>query len=464
MLPRPRVAAVDDEQIALNAIADALNGGGAACLKLLYNGGLAEGTSLEQVRVLFMDLHLSHPSGENETQHFSTIGGILLEHIGPNNGPFALIVWTLYPTQVEGLSKFLCERLRDSPHAIPTQIKTLDKGDHIKGDTVIDPALLVKAVQDVVNSDPRVAALVNWEMRVNAAASETIAAVLNLIPNEKRDALGLVSELDRLLNALATEAVGGANVGKDPFAAVNEALLPILYDRVSRLKGEKTDEKLWSDAIQHPGRKASISSHEAAVFNTMLHVDFDTQNVSSMDRGVVLQCPAEFVVEEAFRHTFGMDPSRFLKEQLCLTPTPSVAEVHWLLVQVEGLCDHAQAQAGPAPFLLAVESPAGISKAPQAVWQSPIVVLNGVETTIYVNYRFIVSFTKAGLQAFKPAFRLREAVTNDLVSRMHSYGARPGIITFREKQVPAQAVGAPAVARSETTSETRTHKTAAEAN
>ncbi|GGH10761.1 hypothetical protein [Silvibacterium dinghuense] len=340
MLPKPRIAAIDDENSALVAIADALNSSGAACLKLLYAGALPEGAKLEQVRVLFMDLHLSHPSNENKTQHFSTIGGLLQENIAPNNGPFLLIVWTLYPGQVEGLAQFLCDRLQDTPHAIPAQIKTLSKVDHIRDHVVPAPEELVKAVKAMVTSEPQIAALINWETRVGDAAADTISELLKLIPSDKRDTASLVIEIGRLLNALATEAVGSSNVSKDRFSALNESLLPILYDRVSRLRMVAPDERLWKQAIPEPGKKADLSGEEAAHLNTMLHLDFDIQSTKATDRGMVLEYPSTLLEEVPFREAFGMSTKQFLRDQLSLDPE---ADVRWVLVQIEGICDHAQA-------------------------------------------------------------------------------------------------------------------------
>lgn len=243
MLPRPRITAIDDEQPALDAIANALNDSGAACLKLLYCGGLPEGSVLDQTRVLFVDLHLSVPLPGNQNQHFSTIGGLLRDYIPQTNGPFILIIWTLYPEQVEGLHSFLCDRLQEHKHAIPVQITTLSKIDHIREGAVVNPANLVAALRSAVEAEAHVAALVNWEDRVSTAASNTMAALVGLIPGNRRTLCDFMDEADRLLNAMATEAVRSSNVGKDRFAAVNEALLPILYDRILRLRVNKEDER-----------------------------------------------------------------------------------------------------------------------------------------------------------------------------------------------------------------------------
>ncbi|MFC6644681.1 hypothetical protein ACFQBQ_03555 [Granulicella cerasi] len=362
--------------------------------------------------------HRGHPTGQHCPQQWSVLADCL----------------DAFPPQVEGLAQFLCERLQDTPHAIPTQIKTLSKIDHIRGTEVIDPAKLVQAVQKMVVSEPQIAALINWENRVSDAAADTIAQLVNLVPSDKRDTPALVVEIGRLLNALATEAVGASNVGKDRFAAVNEALLPILYDRVSRLRMAAPDERLWKQAIATPGKKADLSDEEAAHLNTMLHVDLDVSAVKPTDRGVVLECPAATLEDAPFREAFGMDTTSFLRDQLSLDPT---ANVRWILVQIEGICDYAQAQAGPALYVLGVETSAKQMKvSPQAVWQSPILAIENEQRQIFVNYRFCRTFTDALVKANNKHYRLREALTNDLVSRFHSYGARPGIIAFRQASLP----------------------------
>jgi len=440
---RPRIAAIDDQEPALIAIADALNGSGAACLKLQYAGALPEGTSLDQVRVLFMDLHLGGPAG-NTNQDFSTIGGLLQEFIPKGNGPFVLIVWTVYPPQVDGLMDFLCQRLREHPHAIPVQVRTLSKIDHIRDNEVIDRGKLVHAVREVIEADPRVAALVNWEARVTSAASETIAALLALVPPDKRAPADLSSELDRLLSALATEAVGASNVAKDRFVAVNEALLPMLYDRISRLTMDEKDAGVWEGAISNPGGKATLSSAQAALLNSMLHVDFETHGSSQPDRGMVLEVPEQWLQNEEFEKRFGMRPRSFLNQELGLKPTPAAEQVKWVLVQVEAVCDHAQAKPGPVPYLLGVEAPAlEQSRPPGAAWKSPLLWIDSSERVIYLNFRFGVLLLDSEAKRLGIRFRLREALTNEIVSRMHAYGARPGMIAFRallEQQAKTAAV------------------------
>ncbi len=235
MLPKPGIFAIDDDQSHLDAIAETLNSKGAACLKLLFRGGIQPHSPLERVRVLFIDLHLSQAGFLNETQHFSVIGGILQEHINQENGPFVLLLWTQYPESVGRLAEFLSERLQDNPHAIPSSVDSLSKVDYLRDGKVVNADGLVQRIVSSIVKVHQIAALMDWERRVINAASDTITAILNLVPPGRRSEAALVTELGRVLNALAYEAVGPSNVVQNHRAAVNEALVPILYDRVSQV-------------------------------------------------------------------------------------------------------------------------------------------------------------------------------------------------------------------------------------
>ena len=51
-----------------------------------------------------------------------------------------------------------------------------------------------------------------------------------------------------------------------------------------------------------------------------------------------------------------------------------------------------------------------------------------------MNARFQMSLLSTVSKESQPLFRLREQLLNDLIHRLHSHGARPGIISFRESK------------------------------
>jgi hypothetical protein len=441
MLPRPRILAIDDDVDHVTAIADALNERGIACLKLPFSGGITPATKLIHIRVLFMDLHLVQPGIGDPKIHYSTIGGLLAEHIADGNGPFVLIVWTAHPDQVEGLAQFLGERLQDRPAAIPVLVESLSKADHLVGGKIVDVPAFMRAIDRCLSRLPAVDALVDWEEHVTSAASQTIAAVLELALRRKGADLG--GELSRLLNALATEAAGSAHVGKHRFGAVNEALLPILYDRVSQLKHVR-ERGCWKKAIPQAGSTPDVDLAEAARLNTFLHVDIETSRSRSDDRGMVLTRDDASWDEASFKSWFAISKAEFLSRQVRL---PTAASFRWVLVQVEASCDNAQGMAGPPPYLLGVECPdkaAAEINPGTSLWISPVIEIDLEPRRVVASYRFAPALTETALKDFKMLYRFREALANDVVTRWHTYGARPGIVRFQvteKRQSPGKNSG-----------------------
>lgn len=163
----------------------------------------------------------------------------------------------------------------------------------------------------------------------------------------------------------------------------------------------------------------------------MLHIDFDKHGVKVGDRGAVLEYPPERVSDDQFRRSFGMCAERFLREQLGLEM--AIGDVRWSLVQAEGVCDYAQAKPGPVTYLLGEDAPPkAILKAPDAAWHSPVLWIDSSERNMHLNFRFGLSLVEEAVKGFRIRFRFREALMNEIVSRMHFYGARPGMIAFRE--------------------------------
>ena len=118
-------------------------------------------------------------------------------------------------------------------------------------------------------------------------------------------------------------------------------------------------------------------------------------------------------------------------------PRRAEDQVRWVLVQTQAACDYAQAQPGPLPFHLGLCLPASEARRgmpPAALWRSPCFDLDGKPHFLHVNARFQMSLPSAEVAEAQPLFRLREQLLNDLIYRLHSHGARPGIISFHESE------------------------------
>jgi hypothetical protein len=116
----------------------------------LTNLVFAESDTDLAARVIFADLHLEETGGgaaNEHARHFGIIGGLLEATIKPA-GPYALVLWTIYPDQAAALHAFLQERLNDV--AAPYVTVALDKAQHLDVEgKVIDAEALIRAITDI---------------------------------------------------------------------------------------------------------------------------------------------------------------------------------------------------------------------------------------------------------------------------------------------------------------------------
>ena len=428
-LPTPRVIAIDDEPKHLEGLAQGLNRYGAACLPVHFTGEAAI-PPCSHVRVIFADLHLSGGLPGNHAQDFSMIGGLIEDTIQPS-GPYFIVLWTMYPDQAAALHEFLAERLQNV--AKPFTVQALNKNDYLgpQGD-VRSPEVLVEAIAKIVAEQPHLGALLNWEERVLGATADTVSSITEMAESAAKDA-GPGQEVGRLLKSLAVEAVGSVHVEDDRFRAVNDALLPILADRIASMRSRGVDDELWQHALDGVDAERQLTPDEAARLNRLLHIAPSTPDDDGGERGAVIALPEEFR-GEAFAETFDITSEEAAKNQFrCRQPGNNGDPVRWVLVQTQAACDYAQSQPGPLPFHLGLCLPAARVRQgtpPAALWRSPCFEYENEASFLHVSARFQVSLPREKVRQAPPLFRLREQLLNDLIYQLHGYGARPGIISF----------------------------------
>ena len=433
-LPAPRVIVIDDELEHLDSLTAGLNRYGAACLPIHFTGESADIPECPHVRVIFADLHLSRGAATDHTRDFSTIGGLIEGTIKPS-GPYLIVLWTMYPEQASRLHNFLEERLQDVTK--PFAVQALDKNDHLDADgSVKNTGKLLDSITAIVTGQPQLAALLDWEERVLGAGADTVSSILELAEAAPPD-VSRNEKVGSLLASLAVEAVGEEHVEEDRFRAVNEALLPILADRIAFMRSREADNELWQAAFKESDIGRGLSLEEAAKLNLLLHIAVPPADTSKGDeRGAVIALPKEFS-GDAFESTFDLAQEMAAHKQFWRKEGAEKGrdQVRWVLVQTQAACDYAQAQPGPLPFHLGLCLPASEARRgmpPAALWRSPCFDLDGKPHFLHVNARFQMSLPSAEVAEAQPLFRLREQLLNDLVYRLHSHGARPGIISFHE--------------------------------
>ena len=426
-LPSPQVIAIDDEIIHLNGLVSGLNRCGTACLPIHFSGDADDIPPYPHARVIFADLHLSGGTPRDHAQDFAMIGGLIEDTIQPN-GPYLIVLWTKYPEQAARLKEFLASRLNNV--AKPFTVQALDKNNHLDSSGELkDPGPLVLAIEMAISKQPEVGALLNWEERVLDSTSETVSSIMDLAESSA-GSRRVDREVGKLLSVLAIEAVGEAHVQEDRFRAVNEALLPILADRISSLRSRDTDDELWQAALGRIAGGHMLSKEKVAKLNRLLHF---AHSISWKERGAVIPLPNR-ASGDKFKRCFGLEQDEAAKKSFgCKDFAEQDTRFRWVLIQTQAACDYAQTRPGPLPFHLGLcmpESSIDKRSLPGALWVSPCFEFEG-QMLLNVNVGFQISVPRTALRIDAPYFRLREQLLNDLIHRLHAHGSRPGMIAFR---------------------------------
>jgi hypothetical protein len=425
----PRLVVIDNDAKHLRGLGDCLARWGAACLQILFTGE-PDGTVCPDMRVIFADLHLNEGGGTDAgPRDFSTIGGVL-STLAPT-GPYFIVLWTNYPEHAQALKTYLDANLEGVPK--PFDVVSLNKLDHLTEDgTVRDADGLLTAVRAMVEAQPQIAALLNWEEHILVAAAATVRSIVESTAGDA----DVAGKLKRLLARLAVEAVGREHVEKNRFGAVNEVLQAILADRIAAAASSGGDPGVWGRAFDAADVNAAFSLEDAARLNKTVHIADDA--VQASVRGAVARLSSIAAIRP-FEETFGIAAASAAEREFwCGNFAADNASFRWLLIQTQAICDFAQSKKGTLPFLLALEMPAAALRQSQlkkayrpAVWVSPPLLLGGQVKYLCASFRFGVALAPSHC-AVDAEYRLRDQLITDLAYDAHTYAARPGVLGFRE--------------------------------
>ena len=440
MFTPSRFVVVDNKPDHLTAVLDVFQKLGAPCLGVVYDSeqGLDK-QHFEGVRALFLDIHLiDPPETTDKRRHFALIADLLESNIDPAGGPFILVAWTEHEDDVEGLRDYLDDPRTIDPeksYARPLAIVSLPKDQFINVNTG-DPfagrvGALRDAVKAAVNKKPQLAALLSWEADVQAAAGATLATLMELVPDEKRNSASFSEGLDEILTRLACEAVGQPHVETDPRAAITSALAPILDDRIVNQQASEVASEAWREALTLDGH-GKLDSAASGKINRMLHVAVPpSETIRSTDWGAVVEFPNAWWGDDELPNRLGVTQKQLLDGEYKLKPE-SWKMCRPRLIRIGAACDYAQNRSGPITFLFGLEVPVEVrrDKPPASEWSSPILVVKPDDGpfVLAVNARYTLNVTSASAGNWQPVYRLREQLLMHLISHAGSYLTRPGIV------------------------------------
>jgi hypothetical protein len=359
------------------------------------------------------------------------------------------VIWTQHAHLKDELAKYIDKSLDAAkPHARPLAILALPKERFINLETgnITEAAKLRDEIGRAIAESPQLLALLNWETAVLSAAGSTLAALLELVPQESRNASGYSAGIDEVLSRLAREAVGKSNVASDARAAINVILAPIMSDMIVSRAASNEDNELWKKAItrSEDSKLGNASLSDAGRFNRMLHVAKPEHGtIRASDWGAVIELPKEWLTDEHMNYWFGVTLKELLGSEFKI-PSSGLKDCRACLIRVGAVCDHAQGKKGPNPYIFGFEIPASVERMkdktgkdiarPASTWSSPILSLLSAEVPFHLvcSCRFTISLTSEVVKAWQLRYRIREQMLMQLITHANAYMARPGIV-----QLPA---------------------------
>lgn len=449
IFPPVKVVAVDNVQEDLEAIVEVLNMLQCPCYKILYDGDIFLEKPFKGLRILFMDIHLQGPPHFEPTATLmEPVASAIKKVVSKDNGPYMLILWSHHADIFDKLMAFFQERHPDMPR--PLAVDVLDKSLV----NIEKPEEFKQKIISLLETCPQLQVLIYWENKINAAASSTLSELNSLLPNDSSwPPLEMRADMGKLLAKIAQEAVGSKNAQMDPENAVNEGLLPILVDGLTRYGGPETADLIWEKALIDLD-KSQISlpySLDLAKLNALNHIDTDVSSTKAIDRGAVIELPEGWLTEETFISIFSKKPDELIQEFLNLETLKEetdrkakIEKCSWRLLEISAECDYAQQKERLLRYLLCLEIPGELSEyttfkrgkgredcGHEAIYPLPLYQLESGPKILKVNYRYFAGLhEKSAGMPTRPLYRIRSQILNQIIFKHAQYHSRPGIIEF----------------------------------
>lgn len=434
MFTPARYVIVDDDEGELDQLAKCLRDIGAPCLPLKYDeaSGIDE-RHLRGVRLLFLDLHLT--TGAQTTDVASAAGVIaaMLEAgISSVAGPYVIILWTKHKEQLEAFEAYIMDNLDATKR--PLAVVSLNKNEYLGGGL---GDKLMEDVARIIETDPRLRALLDWEREVLKAAGTTLAEVGALVAPADRTAGRFSDRLDEVLSLIASEAVGKENAKADPYSAVNAALMPILADRVGNQRTEPGSNAIWNAAVTKIDAVPPPNLEEASRLNSMLHLAAaNTEEMTPGTWGAVTVLPDAELEEAVMLRRFDLPAKPMLASTFCLTESAERKLSKLCLLRVGASCDYAQSRKGPVPFMLGAIIPAEAKRReagiPKAEIITPPMMIEGFDgpQRIAFNAHLLITLVKADYDGWEVLCRIRETLLMQITTHGAQHATRQAIISF----------------------------------
>ena len=222
-----QIIAVDNDSRELDKIRKAFDLLKTPCLPILYNEGDNIDEKYSNIRIAFFDINLGGLGNPADPLLCNIIASALKEILDKNNGPYALIFWSLHISKLPIIKKYIEEREKDDIPS-PLVIDTINKA-------LINNVDELKAEIQRVLANSTLNAMLDYEKKAHDAASKTINSLFSLIPrgNDKwGENIIFENNFDLIFSKMAANTMGIKLARKTPVIAIQRTLFPILQDNI----------------------------------------------------------------------------------------------------------------------------------------------------------------------------------------------------------------------------------------
>lgn len=223
-----QIIAVDNDSRELDKIRKAFDLLKTPCLPILYNEGDNIDEKYSNIRIAFFDINLGGLGNPADPLLCNIIASALKEILDKNNGPYALIFWSLHISKLPIIKKYIEEREKDDIPS-PLVIDTINKA-------LINNVDELKAEIQRVLANSTLNAMLDYEKKAHDAASKTINSLFSLIPrgNDKwGENIIFENNFDLIFSKMAANTMGIKLARKTPVIAIQRTLFPILQHNLN---------------------------------------------------------------------------------------------------------------------------------------------------------------------------------------------------------------------------------------
>lgn len=459
MIPlHARVAAIDDNEDHLQKIVWGLGKAGFCPIPFFFDDGKLENEPqqpLPGIRIVFTDIHMIYGGVNNTKTHAANIIRCLRKIVG--SGPYALIFWSQFPDDSDGIAALIEARAAEAGLTPPIGHASVDKKEVFKvtaenGDEAFDPGKLRDLILDSIRGFKTLAVASSWEERVGQAGARTTNRLFDLVKGATQPG----DEWEGLLAYLACEAVGVDEARADLTKALDAALLPLLEDQLTLMGSQPApsaeDVRRLMDRIPAEGRPQRPASTSLWHLNTSYLIEEVSHDALGRmwDRGMVYELGSAYVDSGPFVRAFGLEASSLIHQEFATRKLKDEerrrANLH--VVEIGPECDHVQGKVVTHRYLLALLVPADLleafvekSKKSNNVRYSNESIVDVGEIALrevpdspwhlLISCRSFMTLAAKTEVEGRCRFRLRRTLLEEVVHRYVTHARRPGVMRFR---------------------------------